>query len=110
MTYSLQESDVVTAVSESLKKDTYSFFNYSGEIYVVPNFIDFERFNKQPKDHFKKGIAPNGEKILVHTSNFRKVKRTPVIRNGENHDVFEMISFTEENSFTELKLRLTLFI
>ena len=77
VTYSLQESDVATAVSESLKKDTYSFFNYSGEIHVVPNFIDFERFNKQPKDHFKKGIAPNGEKILVHTSNFRKVKRVP---------------------------------
>ena len=77
VTYSLQESDTVTAVSESLKKDTYAFFNYSGEIHVVPNFIDFNRFNKQPKDHFKKGIAPNGKKILVHTSNFRKVKRVP---------------------------------
>ncbi|MDA8886252.1 N-acetyl-alpha-D-glucosaminyl L-malate synthase BshA [Bacteroidia bacterium] len=77
VTYSLQESDTVTAVSESLKKDTYAFFNYSGDIHVVPNFIDFNRFNKQPKDHFKKGIAPNGEKILVHTSNFRKVKRVP---------------------------------
>ena len=77
VTYSLQESDVVTAVSESLKKDTYSFFNYTGEIHVVPNFIDFQRFNKQPKDHFKKGIAPNSERILVHTSNFRKVKRVP---------------------------------
>jgi N-acetyl-alpha-D-glucosaminyl L-malate synthase BshA len=77
VTYSLQESDVVTAVSESLKRDTYSFFNYTGDIHVVPNFIDFDRFNKQPKDHFKKGIAPNGEKILIHTSNFRKVKRVP---------------------------------
>ena len=77
VSYSLHESDVVTAVSESLKKDTYENFNYDGPIHVVPNFIDFERFNKQPKDHFKKAIAPNGEKILVHTSNFRKVKRVP---------------------------------
>jgi len=44
---------------------------------VVPNFIDFERFNKLPKDHFKQVIAPNNEKIMVHTSNFRKVKRIP---------------------------------
>ena len=42
---------------------------------MIPNFIDFSRFKKTNKDHFKKAIAPNGEKILVHTSNFRKVKR-----------------------------------
>ena len=77
VSYSLHESDVVTAVSNSLKKDTYSFFNYDGDIEVVPNFIDFDRFNKQPKDHFKKAVAPNDEKVLVHTSNFRKVKRVP---------------------------------
>ncbi len=77
VSYSLHESDVVTAVSESLKNDTYKYFNYNEPIVVVPNFIDFQRFNKQPKDHFKKAIAPNGEKLLVHTSNFRKVKRVP---------------------------------
>jgi N-acetyl-alpha-D-glucosaminyl L-malate synthase BshA len=77
VSYSLFESDVVTAVSESLKQDTYDNFSYDGDISVIPNFIDFERFNKQPKDHFKKVIAPNNEKILVHTSNFRKVKRVP---------------------------------
>lgn len=77
VSYSLHESDVVTAVSESLKRDTYANFSYDGEIVVIPNFIDFDRFNKQPMDHFKKAIAPNGEKILVHTSNFRKVKRVP---------------------------------
>lgn len=77
VSYSLHESDVVTAVSESLKRDTYSHFNYNEPIEVVANFIDFSRFNKQPKDHFKKVIAPNNEKILVHTSNFRKVKRVP---------------------------------
>ncbi len=77
VSYSLHESDVVTAVSESLKQDTYKHFSYNEEIQVVPNFIDFNRFNKMPKDHFKQVIAPNGEKILVHTSNFRKVKRVP---------------------------------
>jgi len=77
VSYSLHESDVVTAVSESLKRDTYTNFSYDGAIEVIPNFIDFDRFNKQPKDHFKKAIAPNNEKILVHTSNFRKVKRVP---------------------------------
>ncbi len=77
VSYSLHESDVVTAVSESLKRDTYANFSYDGDIKVIPNFIDFDRFNKQPKDHFKKAIAPNNEKILVHTSNFRKVKRVP---------------------------------
>ncbi|HAY89506.1 MAG TPA: N-acetyl-alpha-D-glucosaminyl L-malate synthase BshA [Bacteroidetes bacterium] len=77
VSYSLHESDVVTAVSASLKRETYANFSYNGDIQVIPNFIDFHRFNKQPKDHFKKVIAPNNEKILVHTSNFRKVKRVP---------------------------------
>ena len=75
VSYSINESDIVTTVSESLKADTLKFFHIAKEIEVIPNFIDFERFNKKPKDHFKKAIAPNGEKIVVHTSNFRKVKR-----------------------------------
>ncbi|MDH5365862.1 MAG: glycosyltransferase, partial [Cyclobacteriaceae bacterium] len=44
-------------------------------IEVIPNFIDLNRFKKQKKDHFKTAICPNNEKLLVHTSNFRKVKR-----------------------------------
>lgn len=75
VTWSIQNSDAVTAVSDSLKQDTYKHFNINKEITVIPNFIDFTRFNKQKKEHFKKAIAPNNEKILVHTSNFRKVKR-----------------------------------
>ncbi|MBS3913285.1 MAG: N-acetyl-alpha-D-glucosaminyl L-malate synthase BshA [Bacteroidetes bacterium] len=73
--WSINNSDAVTAVSESLKQDTYQHFDITREIEVIPNFIDFDRFNKKAKDHFKKAIAPNGERILVHTSNFRKVKR-----------------------------------
>lgn len=75
VSYSLNQSDGVTAVSASLKHDTYEHFHVSKDIEVIPNFIDFERFSKQAKEHFKKAVAPNGEKLLVHTSNFRKVKR-----------------------------------
>ena len=73
--YSINHSDGITSVSKSLKDDTYANFNISRDIEVIHNFIDFSRFKKTDKDHFKKAIAPNGEKILTHVSNFRKVKR-----------------------------------
>ncbi|HEX3386862.1 MAG TPA: N-acetyl-alpha-D-glucosaminyl L-malate synthase BshA [Mucilaginibacter sp.] len=76
VTFSINKSDGVTAVSEHLKQDTYEFFDIENEIRVIPNFIDLTRFSLKAKDHFKKAIAPSGEKILIHTSNFRKVKRT----------------------------------
>jgi len=75
VSYSINQSDGVTSVSESLKKDTYDHFEVDREIEVIPNFIDFSRFSKKAKEHFKKAIAPNGEYIIIHTSNFRKVKR-----------------------------------
>ncbi|SDM86435.1 N-acetyl-alpha-D-glucosaminyl L-malate synthase BshA [Siphonobacter aquaeclarae] len=75
VTFSINASDGVTAVSESLRRDTYEQFAVEREIEVIPNFIDLERFQKQKKDHFKMAIAPLGEKILLHISNFRKVKR-----------------------------------
>jgi L-malate glycosyltransferase len=75
VTFSINQSDAVTTVSDSLRKDTYSHFEVINEIDVIPNFIDLERFKKQKKEHFKKAICPNNEKLLVHTSNFRKVKR-----------------------------------
>lgn len=77
VTFSINESDGVTAVSNSLKSDTYEHFKITKDIEVIPNFIDLERFKKQKKDHFKLAICPNGEKLIVHTSNFRKVKRVP---------------------------------
>lgn len=76
VTFSINKSDGVTAVSEHLKQDTYEFFEVENDIKVIPNFIDLTRFSLKAKDHFKKAIAPDGEKILIHTSNFRKVKRT----------------------------------
>ncbi|MFK7934458.1 MAG: N-acetyl-alpha-D-glucosaminyl L-malate synthase BshA [Saprospiraceae bacterium] len=73
--FSINKSDGVTAVSDSLRDQTHEYFNIENEIKVIHNFIDFERFSKSDKDHFKKAIAPDGERILTHVSNFRKVKR-----------------------------------
>jgi len=75
VTFSINESDGVTSVSEDLKSETYHSFKITREIEVIPNFIDLEKFKKQKKDHFKKAICPHGESLIVHTSNFRKVKR-----------------------------------
>lgn len=81
VTFSINESDGVTAVSEDLKKETYQYFQINKEIEVIPNFIDLQKFKKQKKDHFKKAICPNGESLIVHISNFRRVKRiTDVIK------------------------------
>lgn len=75
VTWSINQSDAVTAVSDSLVRDTLNHFAVKRPIRMIPNFIDFERFNKKPRQHFKDLIAPNNERIIVHTSNFRKVKR-----------------------------------
>lgn len=75
VTFSINQSDAVTAVSEFLREETYKYFRIKKDIQVIPNFVDFQRFSKKQKDHFKVAIAPGGEKIIAHTSNFRKVKR-----------------------------------
>lgn len=75
VTFSINQSDGVTAVSKDLRKETYNSFRVTNEIEVIPNFIDLEKFKKQKKDHFKKAICPAGELLIVHTSNFREVKR-----------------------------------
>lgn len=75
VSWSINQSDAVTAVSNKLNEETLQHFDINRPIDVIPNFIDFNRFNKKPREHFKQMIAPNGEKIIIHTSNFRKVKR-----------------------------------
>lgn len=75
VTFSINQSDGVTAVSSDLRKESLEHFKITNEIEVIPNFIDLEKFKKQKKDHFKKAICPNQEVLIVHTSNFRKVKR-----------------------------------
>ena len=73
--FGINVSDAVTAVSSSLRQDTLSSFRVERPIEVIPNFIDLERFRKTDKSHFKLAIAPEGERILAHVSNFRPVKR-----------------------------------
>jgi N-acetyl-alpha-D-glucosaminyl L-malate synthase BshA len=75
VTFSMEESDALTAVSENLKEETYKNFDISKPIEVIYNFVDIANFNKKPVDAFKKMVAPNGEKIIMHASNFRKLKR-----------------------------------
>jgi N-acetyl-alpha-D-glucosaminyl L-malate synthase BshA len=84
--FSMEESDVLTAVSQNLKDETYRNFNIDKPIEVIHNFVDVKRFHKTPEETFKKMIAPNGERIIIHASNFRKVKRV-----GDVVEVFELI-------------------
>lgn len=87
VTFSINESDAITAVSANLRDETYKSFHIKKEIEVIHNFVDVERFNKKPIDAFRKAVAPGGERILMHASNFRKIKRVDdVIR------IFEAIN------------------
>lgn len=72
--YALQQSDGVTAVSRFLKKATIETFDFD-EVEVIPNFICPNHYRKTPDAPLRKELAPNGEKLLVHVSNFRSVKR-----------------------------------
>jgi N-acetyl-alpha-D-glucosaminyl L-malate synthase BshA len=75
VTFSINESDSITAVSENLKEETYKHFDIKKEIEVIHNFVDVHRYNKKPVAAFRQVIAPNNEKIIIHASNFRKIKR-----------------------------------
>jgi N-acetyl-alpha-D-glucosaminyl L-malate synthase BshA len=75
VTFSMNESAAITAVSKNLRDETFKNFKMEKEIEVIYNFVDAKRFNKKPVTAFKQLIAPNNEKILLHASNFRKVKR-----------------------------------
>lgn len=97
ITFAINESNVVTAVSESLKQDTLKHFNIKREIKVVSNFICFPDYeNLGDISSIKKSFAPNKEKILIHVSNFRKVKRVK--------DVFKV--FLKVNEKMPVKLLL----
>jgi N-acetyl-alpha-D-glucosaminyl L-malate synthase BshA len=76
ITFAINQSTAVTTVSESLKQDTYEHFKVTRDIHVIPNFVCLAECKTPEKDlDLKKSMAPNGEKILAHVSNFRKVKR-----------------------------------
>ena len=75
VTFSINNSDYVTSVSDSLRADTESLFNINKSIEVIPNFIDVNKHNKQEKPFQRDSIADKNEKILIHISNFRPLKR-----------------------------------
>ncbi len=84
ITFAINQSDAVTAVSEDLRKDTFEHFGINREIEVIPNFIDLHRYEGCSTEGVLKAFAPNGERILFHASNFRPVKRV--------EDVIEVFS------------------
>lgn len=72
--YSINASDGVTAVSNFLRQETYDAFDIEVPIKVIPNFIDTEHFRRLEKEHFRSAICEPGQKVVVHVSNFRRVK------------------------------------
>jgi len=73
--FCIQQSDGVTAVSESLKNDTNRELGITKDIRVIPNFIDCDANQRRDVTALRKRFAPEGEKLLIHVSNFRPVKR-----------------------------------
>jgi len=78
VTFSINKSDVVTSVSESLRQDTLNSFDIKKPIQVIPNFIDLKLYQGEMNCR-RAQIAPEGQKIISHISNMRKVKRIPDI-------------------------------
>lgn len=75
VSYSLEQSDAITAVSNYLSEKTYQNFNITKDIEVIPNFIDTSLYQRGDFACYKNQIAPKGERVLCHISNFRPVKR-----------------------------------
>ena len=80
VTFSINKSDFVTSVSQSLKDDTLKLFNIKNEIEVIPNFIELNKNLNDPRTPCNRSVMANkNERIITHISNFRKVKRIPDI-------------------------------
>ncbi|MBS1573251.1 MAG: N-acetyl-alpha-D-glucosaminyl L-malate synthase BshA [Bacteroidetes bacterium] len=119
--FSINQSDTITSVSESLKKDTLQFFNIKKEIKVITNFIDFSEY-KTSDTCQRKQLAQSDEKILIHVSNLRPVKRiedvlqifkivnhkikSKLIIIGEGPEMEKINQFLEENPDLIDKIRL----
>ena len=73
--YSINQSDAITAVSKDLILSTKKYFNIDQDINLIPNFIDVSLYKNKSNFELRKKFANKGEKLLVHVSNFRKVKR-----------------------------------
>lgn len=80
VSFSINKSDVVTSVSQSLKDDTYNLLNIKKDIHVIPNFIELNKVRNEEFISCSRSImAKPNERIVTHVSNFRKVKRIPDI-------------------------------
>ncbi|MEK8180712.1 N-acetyl-alpha-D-glucosaminyl L-malate synthase BshA [Flavobacterium buctense] len=80
VSFSINKSDIVTSVSQSLKDDTYNLFNIKKEIHVIPNFIELDKIRNEGLISCQRSVmAKKEERIVTHISNFRKVKRIPDI-------------------------------
>ncbi|HEY7172571.1 MAG TPA: N-acetyl-alpha-D-glucosaminyl L-malate synthase BshA [Vicinamibacterales bacterium] len=77
--FGISQSDGVTAVSESLKADTIRELGVRRDIRVVPNFVDVDRYQRRDVHALREQLAPRGEKLLIHISNFRPVKRVTTV-------------------------------
>jgi N-acetyl-alpha-D-glucosaminyl L-malate synthase BshA len=96
VTFSINQSDGVTAVSDSLRQQTHDFFDIKRPIKVIPNFVDLHKFSRSDKQHFRQAIAPHNEHLVVHTSNFRRVKRID--------DVIDTFKLILDNTLAKLLL------
>ncbi len=80
VTFSINKSDIVTSVSQSLKDETNKLFNIKKEIHVIPNFIELDKIRNESQISCHRSVmAEKDERIVTHISNFRKVKRIPDI-------------------------------
>ncbi len=77
MKFSIEQSDGVTAVSRFLREKTTTNYAINKDIRVIPNFVDTEKYQRMPSDEVRAKFAPHGERVLIHVSNFRAVKRVP---------------------------------
>ena len=75
ITFAMNQSDILTTVSESLKRDTLQHFKIEGDIHVIPNFICFKEYSRERDIALRRKYAEDDEKVLIHISNFRPVKR-----------------------------------
>ena len=117
VTFSINHSDSVTAVSESLKQDTLRLFDIKTEINVIPNFIDVKKLDAKEKPCERSLLAPTNDKIITHISNFRPLKRiqdvitvfekissqvsSRLLMVGEGPEKAEAIAYVNKNGLNE---------
>ena len=117
VTFSINHSDSVTAVSESLKQDTLRLFDIKTEINVIPNFIDIKKLDLKEKPCERSLLAPTNDKILTHISNFRPLKRikdvitvfekissqvsSRLLMVGEGPEKAEIMAYVNKNGLNE---------